>query len=734
MKGASTNLNERAKQMKKHTYAAIGGLAMLISGGFVAPASATLISATDVNPDPGVFEFYLTAIEQDVTINGTTVHAMVYKDDPPALPSAGATIPGPLVKVKVGDTIICHFKNNLTSDDASVHWHGLELDNDSDGTAVSQDVIQPNQSYTYVYKTFRPGIFWYHNHILPGNTTFAGMYGVIIVANNLEDQLIAQGKLPAEAATFTLALSDIEFDATGKVGKPYGGGTMLVNELVELCHLNAVDNTTGDRGACGAISVGETVLVNGENPNAAAQTPMFTVPSGKRIRLRLANEAIARHFRLKLLGSTDNNLYRIGGQGGLLDNVRLEGGTLGTWNTFFDPGEIVIGSGDRADVLAFIEGAEGAVVQLVGNPLPVPFRFNTGLPTDYPVAFFKISGTASDTAPAVGDPILAGTAEDVPNIKSAATQGGLVTPPSGLAGSTDATIHLTNVTPPGFDNAVPAIDAFGFPVNYTLEHNLGNGDFLNNPIPQPPTTRYAHVGDLLELSVSNDTTPGAAHPFHLHGFSIQPKKVTDNTTGTTLFDFDYDEFLDTIDVYPGQTLVFRVRLDDRPKLCDLSGSPPDAGPKLASCTPSDCGGAVGRWLFHCHIFSHADLGMIGEFDVLPALDITPPTISNVSIDQTVLWPPDHKMRTVTVNYDATDCSGPPATALSVTSNEPQNGLGDGDSAPDWQIVDAHHVQLRSERSGTGTGRVYTITITATDAFGNVAVTPVTVQVPHNAPR
>jgi FtsP/CotA-like multicopper oxidase with cupredoxin domain len=714
--------------MKKHAQAVTAGLAILIGVGVVTPAGASLISATDVNPDPNIFEVYLTAMETDITIAGATVHAMVYKDDPPApFVSAGATIPGPVIQVKVGDTIVCHFKNSLTAESASIHWHGIELDNDSDGTAVSQDVVLPNQSYTYVFKTARPGLFWYHSHMLPGNVTFAGMYGVLIIPNNIEGQLIAQGTLPAEADTYTLALSDIEFDATGKVGKPFKGVTKTVNELVELCHLEAIGEPGGDRAACGAISVGQTVLVNGENPDPAAHTPKVTVPSGKKIRLRLANEAISRHFRLSLLGSGDNKLYRIGGQGGLLDNVRLEGGIQGTWDTKFNQGEIVVGSGERADVLAVISGNQGDIIQLVGNPLPDPFKFNTALPPNYPIAFFEISGTANDTPPQAGDPILAGTAEDIQNIKTVATVGSLVSPaPNG--GSTSPTIRLTNVKPAGFADMIPAIDAYGFATGVSLDSNLGNGDFLN--MPHPPTARYAHVGDLLELSVRNETT--AVHPFHLHGFSLQPVRMTDNA-GTTLYNFDYDEFLDTIDVYGGQTLVFRVRLDDRPKLCDLSPTFPP-GPVLAPCGASDCGGAAGRWLFHCHMFGHSDLGMISELVVLDTPDTTPPTIRNYSVDQSVLWPPDHTMREVTVNYDVTDNCGTPTTILSVTSNEPVNGLGDGDTAPDWTIVDAHHVLLRAERSGKGTGRVYTITITSTDGSGNTSSRTVKVSVPHNPPR
>ena len=70
-------------------------------------------------------------------------------------------------------------------------------------------------------------------------------------------------------------------------------------------------------------------------------------------------------------------------------------------------------------------------------------------------------------------------------------------------------------------------------------------------------------------------------------------------------------------------------------------------------------------------------------------------------------------------------------ALSVSSNEPVNGTGDGNTAPDWQIVNEHLVRLRAERAGNGTGRVYTITITATDSAGESSSADVAVSVPHD---
>lgn len=130
-----------------------------------------------------------------------------------------------------------------------------------------------------------------------------------------------------------------------------------------------------------------------------------------------------------------------------------------------------------------------------------------------------------------------------------------------------------------------------------------------------------------------------------------------------------------------------------------------------------------------------DDGMGGtDSDVvnITAKDISPPSITSINARPNILWPPNHRMVTVIVDVKTFDnCAEPFSKIISVTSNEPENGLGDGDKSPDWKITGNLTVELRAERSGTGSGRNYTLTIQSTDDFGNNSTKTINVTVPHN---
>ena len=120
-------------------------------------------------------------------------------------------------------------------------------------------------------------------------------------------------------------------------------------------------------------------------------------------------------------------------------------------------------------------------------------------------------------------------------------------------------------------------------------------------------------------------------------------------------------------------------------------------------------------------------------------DTTPPEIEVTFADGTpdVLWPPNHKMATIETEVEVTDVCDPNPTFVltSITSDEPDNDIGDGNTNND--IKEAAYgtpdleFKLRAERQGGMDGRKYTIIYTASDISGNTANDTVCVIVPHD---
>ncbi|WP_076606493.1 rhamnogalacturonan lyase family protein [Rufibacter radiotolerans] len=111
-------------------------------------------------------------------------------------------------------------------------------------------------------------------------------------------------------------------------------------------------------------------------------------------------------------------------------------------------------------------------------------------------------------------------------------------------------------------------------------------------------------------------------------------------------------------------------------------------------------------------------------------DRSSPVFASAAVNKPTLEVPNHALEDIVVSFDIEELNGY-QIGISVASNEPENGLGDGDTGPDWEIVNTNLVRLRAERSATGTGRVYTITLTAIDQAGNVSTQTLTVTVPLN---
>jgi predicted extracellular nuclease len=113
-----------------------------------------------------------------------------------------------------------------------------------------------------------------------------------------------------------------------------------------------------------------------------------------------------------------------------------------------------------------------------------------------------------------------------------------------------------------------------------------------------------------------------------------------------------------------------------------------------------------------------------------------PTIDALVVTPSVLWPANHKYVDVDATISVSDNFDTDPTILltSVTSNEPDNGKGDGNTTNDIVVVDDFSFMLRAERSGSGSGRVYTIEYLVVDLCGNSVTGTAEVTVPHNQKR
>jgi len=137
-------------------------------------------------------------------------------------------------------------------------------------------------------------------------------------------------------------------------------------------------------------------------------------------------------------------------------------------------------------------------------------------------------------------------------------------------------------------------------------------------------------------------------------------------------------------------------------------------------------------------FTSAEGNAVGQSDIMllryTLAARTPPVISGLPAPGCTLSPPNHRLVQV-ATVTASDVLGLASFNVAATNSEPENGLGDGDTAPDILITGSglgpRVVQFRAERSGAGAGRTYTITATATNVAGLSATATATCTVPHD---
>jgi suppressor of ftsI len=176
-------------------------------------------------------------------------------------------VPGPLIRVPQRATITVRFHNQIDLP-SSVHWHGVRLDNKSDGSpGVTQEAVEPGRSYTYTVHFPDAGIYWYHPHVHEDIEQALGLYG-----NMLVDSPDPAYYSPVNREQ-SLLLSDLMINADTLI--PFG-------------------KDSPDFALMGRV--GNVPLVNAEPAYA------LTVKRGELVRFYLTNVASSRTWNLSLGG------------------------------------------------------------------------------------------------------------------------------------------------------------------------------------------------------------------------------------------------------------------------------------------------------------------------------------------------------------------------------------------------------------------------------------------------
>jgi FtsP/CotA-like multicopper oxidase with cupredoxin domain len=137
-------------------------------------------------------EFELEIVPVKMRIGDATVRMLAYN----------GSVPGPTLKVPQGATIRVPVTNRGDIE-ATVHWHGVRLDNRFDGTHDTQAPIPVGETFTYEVSVPDAGAFWYHPHIREDYGQELGLYGNILVTPSEADYW------PPANRELTLTLDDI---------------------------------------------------------------------------------------------------------------------------------------------------------------------------------------------------------------------------------------------------------------------------------------------------------------------------------------------------------------------------------------------------------------------------------------------------------------------------------------------------------------------------------------------
>jgi len=289
----------------------VGGLALAACSqsrpevsATAAQMAAAIAAAEAARPHSGrTVTASLTPQRTQVDLGGPIVSTLAF----------GSTIPGPLIRAKIGDELLVTVSNRLDRP-TSVHWHGIALRNDMDGAEPATPNIPAGQDFTYRFSVPNSGTYWGHPHT--GLDEDTGLYLPVIVDDPTESNYDAEwivvlddwtdgvGKTPQQLYA--------ELSHPNKPSMPGMPATTTGTTPTTTSSTSPATSATPTPGVAGG-SLGTSDLLGGDagditypyyliNGRIPAAPTTFTAKPGQQIRIRFINTGSDTAFRVALAG------------------------------------------------------------------------------------------------------------------------------------------------------------------------------------------------------------------------------------------------------------------------------------------------------------------------------------------------------------------------------------------------------------------------------------------------
>jgi FtsP/CotA-like multicopper oxidase with cupredoxin domain len=517
------------------------------------------------------------------------------------------TIPGPVLKVREGSEIEVEVVNDGDMD-ATVHWHGLRLENRYDGTHETQAPIPVGGRFAARVEFPDPGAYWYHPHIREDYGQEMGLYGNVLV------EPADAGYWPAADRELSLTLDDVLLE-DGKIA-PF--------RVAETTH-----------SAMGRFG---NVLLTGGETDLSLDTQL-----GEVVRLHLTNTANTRVFKVALPGA---RMKLVGGDSGhveheeLIDEVILGPSERAVLDVLFDQGGSLTlehRTPDRTYPLATIAVNETGCESTAGEQFEV-LRTNADMAQERERVASYLEAEPDKTLAFIAEMDLGAPDGEGPVVYACPMHPEVVgeepgnCPQCGMKLLATATTYTCPMHPevlseePGHcpdcgmkllpaqvvaqaaaDHSHHGHDEDGGDDHQGHGHATADGiewedDMVDiNRLTTPSNMRWKlidrrtgaenaaidwrfRVGDQVKIRLLNEMAGDHPmhHPFHVHGAGRFLILSRDGVVEPNLV------WKDTVLVRAGETVDI---------LLDVSN--------------------VGRWMAHCHIAEHHESGMMFSFDVAP---------------------------------------------------------------------------------------------------------------------